>query len=145
MESEWQQVFSNLQNLPEYSTQSHQCWIFSLIFNSFSLFPRGLFQELQQQMVSLSPSYSTGFFSSLAIFIFFNLLTFFYFHCIVCCSSNIHLKKKFFFPYQSTVDQLFLFGLDDVCMTTSQRILCVSFSWTDSGLFKYYLFVQLDF
>ena len=119
--------------------------ILPLIFNYFSLLskPLRLFQVHQLQLVSSSPLCSTAF---LALW-----------QDLCCCISFCVLSVSHFglLEQQNLLDDnfslLFFFLINkfgllvgigrSVCISKSQKILCISFSWIYSDLCIYHLLV----
>ena len=113
--------------------------IHSLISSSSSYaFPShwGLFQVHQLQLVLLSPSCSTGFLvlwqgpsTCLSFcFLWFSLST---------RTEKSSIQQVLFFLLIITRFGLLATIRWSVCISKSQRILCISFSWTDSILYGY--------
>ena len=72
-------------------------------------------------------------------------ILFFYFYSMICLDSKIHRSADSLFLLTITRSGL-LAGISwSVCISKSQRILCISFSKTDFCLYIYYLALWVNF
>ena len=76
------------------------------------------------------------------VLVFISLLAFFYSHNVVRWNSKIHQITS---SFTNSKSGLLAWILWYVCISKSQRILCVSFSRTNSGLCIYLLVVWWSF
>ena len=120
--------------------------ILHLISNSFRVFftkPLGLFQAIQLQVVSSSPSCSIDFFLFSVPSIFRSFLFLAFSLCVPLIwqnPSNCLFIYQFLLINSSSVFFFFCFCFcffAGICISKSWRILCVSFSQTDSCLCTY--------
>ena len=147
LESEWQQVSSSLEDFSQYSGRSQQCCSLDGLHSS------SYFQVLQ---------FLCQFFDDCNEY-----ANYYWYHCHLHLPSFFFLvillgpDTYFFFrflsvlPYGQPEQQSSLFGSFSfllislslveirwpVCISKPQRIFCVSYYWTDSGLCIYHLFV----
>ena len=93
----------------------------------------GIIQVYQLQLVSLLPSYSIAFFNSLAKFKYFSLFfVFFDFHSAVHQDYKVHYLTSSLFLLIITRVGFLARIIWSNWILKSPRILCVSFSRTDS-------------
>ena len=84
------------------------------------------------------------FIGILKVKVFVYLFVFNYFHSLVHRNSNIVWTRTFFLII-NTRPGLPTWIMSSLFISNYQRNVCVSFSWTDSGLWKYHLVVQSNF
>ena len=150
-ESERKQVFSNLQDSSQYSGPSQECFsLDGLHSSSYFQVLQSLYQSFADCTKSTNYNWNHRHFHFPRFFQFpskvrvLNLfsLSFNFTRCSAGTAKSTILQVLFFF--------LFFFFINirsgslaeirwSVCISKSQRSLCVSFSRTDSGLCIYYL------
>ena len=103
-------------------------------------------QEHQLQLVSQSPSRSIVFQFSSKVQVLILLFAFFQSYSTVSLDSKVNSLASSLFSFLTIIRSC---GLGEirwsVCISKSQRSLCVSFSRTDSGLCIYHLFEWPNF
>ena len=80
-------------------------------------------------------------FSSLARSLYISFFTFLQFYPVVSWNGEVHYLTGSLFLLTVTQSGHLLGIRWSICISKFQRILCVSFSWTDSGLCIYHLFI----
>ena len=98
-------------------------------------------QEHQLQSITLSLSCFTVFQFPCKFHVLIFLLAFFQFYSVVSLDSKVHNFASFHFFVIITRSVCLAEIWWSVCISNSQRSLCISFSWTDAGLCIYDLFV----
>ena len=85
------------------------------------------------------------FLFSSKVYVLISLFTFFQFYPVVCLDGKVHYWQGLFSCWLSL-------GFVDlakirwsICISKSQRTFCISFSWMDSGLCIYHLFIWSNF
>ena len=153
LEFEWWQVSSSLLDSSQYSGWSQQCCCLD------SLHPSHYFQVLQslyQSFGDCTKNTNYNWYNShfhvpqffqfpIKVEVLIPLFTFFQFYSVVCWDAKVHNSANFLFLLiiirSGCLTEIRWF----VCISKSQRSLCVSFSRTDSGLCEYHLFILLNF
>ena len=95
----------------------------------------------QTQLVSPSPLCSIAYKFSTKVLALISLVAFFYFHSVVCRNGKVNYSAgSVFFVFLLTITRTGRLAEIkwSVCISKSQRSLCISFSKTDSGLCIYH-------
>ena len=145
LRSEWQKVtsilFSFLTDLN--NTLVGLVSIFSLCSKSSCLFTK-LFETVPNIQINIGINVNRIFHSFFGSLVrskyFFYLFAFFYFPFVVLRNDKISKMEIFFFFLLISMTSTLLFWIRwSVCISKSQRILCVLFYWIDFGLCMYHL------
>ena len=143
--SEWQQVSSGVQDSSNYSDRSQQrCSLDSFDFSSNPLFNiLGIVPSALTPTGYIVTCMFHRFFSSHAQskYLSINLLSFIFTLWPAGTTKSTSLLVFFFSLLIITMSNLLVGTRWAVCISKYQRILCVSFSWTDSDLCIYHLVV----
>ena len=134
------QVFRTLLSILVNLNNAVVCMVLSLslIINSSSLLSKPL------ETVPSIPTTIDIPVTSCKVQVFFQLFAFFHFHSVVNLYSKIHIDR-FLFLFNKTKSGLLAWIVWSICTSKYKRILCISFSWTDSDLCVYYLLLWSNF
>ena len=139
---DWSRIDRKIPRVSQNSSGRNQqyCNLDSLNWSSdFHCF-QGIFQLHQLQLVSTSFSYSTPFFVLPQC-----PSTCLSFHCLWFSANGPIGREGHLFLLIITRSRLLARIMWSICISESLRILCVSFSWTDSGFCIYHLVVWSKF
>ena len=157
LSQEWQQFFSGLQDSSEYSSRSYQSCSLDALDSSYDFQWEIGNHKKNREPLRTDPS--TRIIIVITVILMFHGFLFFF--LVFLQSPSIIFSLSFIFTLWSAgtakstrcsflllmyTKSVFLARIRwSVCILKSQRILCVSFFGTDSGLYIYHLVVWSNF